>query len=93
MKDPRLIAELCCPFGQQQTVGALCDFRGPADDLFRDTDLIHHHDVIHEISVDLPGDAGKGDQVVGHHDHLVGILAVGQCKTQQTAGCRTIHAI
>ncbi len=76
-----------------QAVGAARDLRGAADDLRRIADGFDFDDVVHVVALDLPGNAGKRNQVVGHHDHAVGIDRVGQREAQRAAGRLAVRAV
>ena len=43
--------------------------------------------------MDLPGDAWKGDQVIGYHDDLICKLGIGKCKTQWSAGSSPVNTV
>ena len=76
--------------GDQQTIRALRDLRGSGDDLLRVSDRVYFDDVIYIVSLDLPGNAWKGDEIIRDDDHMLGVYGVGEGESKRTACGRTM---
>ena len=71
--------------GDPQPVGRARDLRGSGNNLRRVADRLDLDHIIDIVSLDLPGHAGKGHQIVGHHDDVIRIHRIRQCKSQRPA--------
>ena len=65
----------------------------PGDNLGWVANGIDGHDVVDIVALNLPGNAGEGNQVVGHSDHLVGIDGIRERKAQRAAGRLAMRAV
>ena len=86
------LAELGCHFGQQQPVRTFGYFGCSGNDFFRDPDFIHHNNKINIISLNLPGNTGKGTRLSVTTITLSAYCESAKRKTKQSAGCRAAVA-
>ena len=83
--DTRGTQELRDILGNQQTVGRARDLRRAGNDFSGIANRIDLHDIVDVISLNLPGDAGKGNEVIGGSDHMIGVDRIRQCESERAA--------
>ena len=70
----------------QEAIGRAGDLRGAGDDLRGIADGWDFDHVVNIVALDLPGNAGERNEVVGDDDDLVGVHRVGEREAERTAG-------
>ena len=65
----------------------------PGNNLGGIADGIDGDDVVDVVALNLPGNAGEGNQVVGHGDDMIGVDRIRQRKTQRAAGGLAMRAV
>ncbi len=63
------------------------------NNLRRIANRIHFHHKVHVVALNLPGHTRKRRQVIGNHNHAVGVSGIRQRKTQRAAGRLAMRAI
>ena len=91
--DADVADELGGHFGDHQAVGALGQLGGAGDDLARVADLVEDDDLVHVVALNLPRHAGERHEVVGHHDHVVGVQRIDQAEAEAAARGRAVDAV
>ncbi len=91
--DSRIAQEAGHVLRHPQAVGRARDLRGAGNNLRRIADGIDFHDIIDIVALNLPGNAGEGNQIVGDHDDVVGVDRIGQREAQRSAGRLAVRSI
>ena len=91
--DAAVAQEARNQLGNAQAVGTARDLRGAADDLRGIADGIDLDDVVHVVALDLPGNAGERNEIVGDDDDAVGVDGIGQREAQRAAGRLAVRAV
>ena len=78
---------------QVEPVGTPGDTGSAGNDLFWITDLLHFYCVVHMVAMYLPRNTWKFDHVIRSNNDFIGILGIGQGKTQQTTCRGSLEAI
>ena len=86
LHDSGFAQEASDKFGDAQAIGRARDLRGAGDDLRGIADGVDFDDVVDVVALDLPGNAGERNEIVGDDDDVVGVHGVSKRKAQRAAG-------
>ena len=56
-------------------------------------DGVNGHHVVDVVPLNLPGNAGERNEIVCHHDYVIGIDGIRQRETQRTTGGLAMRAV
>ncbi len=76
-----------------QAVGGARDLGSAGDDLRRIADRFDFNDVVDVVALNLPGNAGERDEIVGDDDDVVGVDGVGERKAERAASRLAVGAV